>query len=402
MNYREALAWLYRTQTFGIKLGLEKTHLLLAALGEPQESLRFLHVAGTNGKGSTCAMLDAILRAEGVRSGLYTSPHLMDFRERIQLNGALIPAAAVAEGLTRLRQASGAWEQAPTFFELATVLAAWWFAQEKADLVVWETGMGGRLDATNAVQPLVTAITPIGLDHREWLGPDLARIAGEKAGIFKPGVPAVSSPQEASARLVLEEKARQVGAPLTFVTTPCSDPVGLPGEHQRWNAALALAALEAANWPLGAEARRAGLAAVQWPARFQQFEPGLVIDGAHNEPAVRVLVATWRELFGAAKARLVFGAMKDKDAAAILSLLRGLADEIWLVPVRSERSCPPDELEVLAARAGFRTIHRGDVGPALLAARSSAAPVLVTGSLFLAAEVLALLQGRAAPGSSRQ
>jgi dihydrofolate synthase/folylpolyglutamate synthase len=402
VNYREALAWLYRTQTFGIKLGLEKTRLLLAALGDPQERLRFVHVAGTNGKGSTCAMLDAILRADGVRSGLYTSPHLMDFRERIQLDGTLIPEAAVAEGLTKLRQACGEWEQAPTFFELATVLAAWWFAQEKTDLVVWETGMGGRLDATNAVRPLVTAITPIGLDHREWLGPDLASIAAEKAGIFKPGVPAVSAPQEASARLVLEEKAREVGAPLTFVTTPCPDPVGLPGEHQRWNAALALAALDAAGLAVADEARRTGLAGVQWPARFQQVEPRLVVDGAHNEPAVRVLVATWRELFGAAKARLVFGVMKDKDVATILALLHGIADEIWLVPVRSERSCPLDELADLAARAGFRTIHRGDVGPALGAARSSDEPVLVTGSLFLAAEVLALLQGRVAPESSAQ
>jgi hypothetical protein len=224
-------------------------------------------------------MLDAILRADGVRSGLYTSPHLLDFRERIQLDGTLIPEAAVAEGLTKLRQACGAWEQAPTFFELATVLAAWWFAQEKADLIVWETGMGGRLDATNAVRPLVTAITPIGLDHREWLGPDLASIAAEKAGIFKPGVPAVSAPQEAPARLVLEEKAREVGAPLTFVTTPCSDPVGLPGEHQRWNAALALAALDAAGLAVADEARRAGLAGVQWPARFQQVGPRLVVDG---------------------------------------------------------------------------------------------------------------------------
>ncbi len=402
MNYREALAWLYRTQTFGIKLGLEKTHLLLAALGHPHEQLRFLHVAGTNGKGSTCAMLDAILRAGGVRSGLYTSPHLLDFRERIQLDGALMPEAAVAEGLTKLRQASAGWEHAPTFFELATVLAAWWFAQEKAGVVVWETGMGGRLDATNAVRPLVSVITPIGLDHREWLGPDLATIAGEKAGIFKSGVPAVSAPQETEARLVLEQKAAQVDAPLTFVAAPCADPIGLPGEHQRWNAALALAALDVAGLPVGMAARRAGLMAVQWPARFQRIAEGLVLDGAHNEAAVRVLVATWREIFGAVRARLVFGAMRDKDARAILSLLRTIADEIWLVPVRSERSCPLEELEAFAVEAGFRTVHRGEVGPALAAARSSGGPVLVTGSLFLAAEVLALAQGRGAPVSSAQ
>ncbi|MFZ4484540.1 MAG: bifunctional folylpolyglutamate synthase/dihydrofolate synthase [Chthoniobacterales bacterium] len=402
MNYSEALAWLFRTQTFGIKLGLEKTHLLLAAVGQPHEQLRFLHVAGTNGKGSTCAMLDAILRAHGVRSGLYTSPHLMDFRERIRLDGELIPEEAVADGLTRLRRAAEGWEHAPTFFEIVTVLAAWWFAQEKADLVVWETGMGGRLDATNVVRPLASIITPIGLDHREWLGPDLASIAGEKAGIFKPGVPAVSAPQEAEARVVLEEKAAEVGAPLSFVAAPCMDSIALPGEHQRWNAALALAALDAAGLAGGEEDRRAGLAGVQWPARFQRVGAGLVVDGAHNEPAVRALVATWREMFGPVRARLVFGAMKDKDVATILALLRGLADEVWLVPVRSERSCALEELAALAAQAGFPVIHRSEVSPALAAASFPDAPVLVTGSLFLAAEVLAIVQGQAAPARSSQ
>ncbi|MEI7866142.1 MAG: hypothetical protein WCI38_12305, partial [Chthoniobacterales bacterium] len=165
MSYRESLAWLYGTQTFGFKLGLENARRLMAAAGDPQERLKFLHVAGTNGKGSTCAMLDAVLRETGARVALYTSPHLVDFRERIRIDGQMIPADAAAEGLSLIRAAAEGWEHQPTFFEIATVLAAWWFDRAGADLVVWETGLGGRLDATNIVTPLVSVIAPIGRDH---------------------------------------------------------------------------------------------------------------------------------------------------------------------------------------------------------------------------------------------
>ena len=260
MNYRDALAWLYGSQTFGIKLGLDNTRRLLAAAGDPQERLKFLHVAGTNGKGSTCAMMDAVLRAAGHRTGLYTSPHLADFRERIRVDGVMIPEAAAAEGLTLLRGAAGSWDHAPTFFEIATVLAAWWFAREKVDYVVWETGMGGRLDATNAVQPLVSVLTPVGLDHEKWLGGTLPLIAAEKAGILKQGVPAVSAPQAEEVRAVFSAQAAGVGAPLTFVDSPWeSDPVGLAGSHQKWNAAVALAALRAAGVPFTRRGRACGL-----------------------------------------------------------------------------------------------------------------------------------------------
>ena len=248
MNYREALAWLYGTQTFGVKLGLANTRRLLAAAGDPQLRLRFLHVAGTNGKGSTCAMMDSMLRAAGLRSGLYTSPHLVDFRERIRLDGALIPEHAVAEGLSLLRGATENWDHAPTFFELTTVLSAWWFEREAVDYVAWETGMGGRLDATNAVVPEVAVIAPVGMDHQEWLGGTLTQIAGEKAGIIKAGVPVVSAPQPEEVRSVLMREALKVGAPITFVAKPWSGrESGLVGPHQRWNAALACAGLRAAG-----------------------------------------------------------------------------------------------------------------------------------------------------------
>ena len=403
MNYRDTLAWLFGTQTFGIKLGLENTRRLLAACGQPQEKLRFLHVAGTNGKGSTCAMMDSILRAAGYRTALYTSPHLVDFRERLRVDGQMIPESSVAEGLTLLRDASEGWEQAPTFFELATVLAAWWFAREEAEFVVWETGMGGRLDATNAVTPLVSVIMPVGLDHQAWLGETIALIAAEKAGIIKPGVPVVSAPQAGEVRAVLEAKAVEVGAQVGFVSAPWeAGPVGLAGAHQRWNAAVAIAALRAAGVEVGEEAVRSGLATVKWPGRFQRAGAALVVDGAHNPSATAVLVATWREVFGNVKARLVFGVLSDKDAAALLHVLRAIADEVWLVPVAGARGASVDELRPAAEAAGFTAVHTSTIEEVLAGERSDRAPVLVTGSLFLAGEVLALLEGAARPVASFQ
>ncbi len=403
MNCADALAWLYGTQTFGIKLGLDNTRRLLAAAGDPQTRLRFLHVAGTNGKGSTCAMMDAILRAAGYRSGLYTSPHLVDFRERIRLDGAMIPEDAVAEGLTMLREAAKSWDHAPTFFELATVLAAWWFAREGVDYVVWETGMGGRLDATNAVAPDVAVITPIGLDHQKWLGGTLAEIAGEKAGIIKTGVPTVSAPQVPEVRAVLASRAAEAGAPIAFVDEPWpGEAPGLPGLHQRWNAALACAALRAAGTGVEARDEIEGLRRVVWPARFQRVTENLVVDGAHNPEAIEALVETWREVFGKVKASLVFAALRDKDAGQLLRELRPIADEVWLVPVNNARGMPPAELRPPAEAAGFAAIHEGSVAESLSAARASGLPVLVAGSLFLAGEVLALLQGTAKPLTSTQ
>lgn len=394
MNYREALAWLYGTQVFGIKLGLDNTRRLFAALGDPERKLRFLHVAGTNGKGSTCAMLAATLGEAGLRCGLYTSPHLVDFRERIRIGREMITEEGVADGLARLRGASAGWDHAPTFFELATALAAWWFAERGADAVVWETGMGGRLDATNVVVPEVSVITPVGLDHQQWLGGTLAEIAGEKAGIIKQGVPVVSAPQVPEAREVIETRAAALDAPLTLVDDPWeSGPLGLAGMHQRWNAAVAMAVLDASPFPVDEGARARGLAGVVWPARFQRAGGNLVIDGAHNPAAVEALVATWREVFGDRRARLVFGALKDKNAAELLRLLRPIADEVWLVPVASERGADVAGLALAADAAGFAKVRSSGLADALEEARRDGSPVLVTGSLFLAGEVLGLCGG---------
>lgn len=400
MNYREALAWLYGTQTFGIKLGLDNTRRLMAAAGNPHTRLEFIHVAGTNGKGSVCAMLDSVLREAGTRCGLYTSPHLVDFRERIRVDGVMIGEEETASGLTLLREAAADWDHAPTFFELATVLAAWWFERAGAGIVVWETGMGGRLDATNIVMPLVSVITPIGLDHQTWLGDTLAMIAGEKAGIVKRGVPVVCAPQSGEALGVIEAKAKTKGSHLAVVNKPYGGDVGLIGAHQQWNAALALAALDAANLVPDSGTRTRGLAAVNWPARFQCVGEHLVVDGAHNVAAAHALVDAWRSRFGATKARLVFGALEDKKPEDLLAVLRAISDEIVLVPVNSTRAATVTQLKEAATNCGFPAIFEDSLAGAL--ASAPVRPTLVTGSLFLAGEALALLGNLPAPPRTAQ
>jgi dihydrofolate synthase/folylpolyglutamate synthase len=388
MNYPEALAWLYSTQQFGIKLGLENTHRLLAVLDHPERACRFLHVAGTNGKGSTCAMLDSVLRAAGHRTGLYTSPHLVDFRERVRVNGEMIPEVDVVRILTRLRDATNGWDHAPTYFEFSTALALRHFADAGAEFVVLETGMGGRLDSTNAVTPLVSVITPIAMDHAQWLGDTLAKIAAEKAGILKPGVPAVSAAQEPEAAAVLEARASEVGAPLEFVREPLGLPLGLSGDHQKRNAALAVAALRAARIEIPDAALRQGLATVQWPGRFQKFGNRFVLDGGHNPHAAAQLVRTWREEFGEARPLVIFSALGDKDYPAMLETLAEIADELWIVPVRSARATEP---ETLAAAAPMSTRIFESLDAALAEAGRQGCRVLVTGSLFLVGEALEIL-----------
>jgi dihydrofolate synthase/folylpolyglutamate synthase len=386
VRYQESLEWLDSTRLFGIKLGLANTRLLLEALDNPQDHLAIFHVAGTNGKGSVCAMLDAILRAGGYRTGLYTSPHLMDFRERIRVDGRKIFPGDIAQGLTRLRAACADWDRQPTFFELTTVLALWHFAHSECTHVVLETGLGGRLDATNAVAPAVCAITPIGLDHRQWLGNTVAEIAAEKAGIIKPGVPVVSARQDPEAAAVLEEQAARLRAPLTFVTEPLTAfPVALPGVYQQYNAALALAAIEKAGVPVPPAAVEKALAEVRWPGRFQIVHPRLVLDGAHNPPAAENLVQIWRERFGEEKPVIIFGALSDKDFPVIIERLEAIAAEFYFVPVRNSRAADP-----AALAASCQVPHQvfASLESALAASRGL---TLVTGSLFLVGEAMGIL-----------
>jgi dihydrofolate synthase/folylpolyglutamate synthase len=404
MNYADAVVWLYGTQLHGIKLGLESIERLTGALlvgPQPQ----FIHVAGTNGKGSVCTMADAVCRAAGRRTGLYTSPHLVTFRERIRLDGAMIPEADVAAGLTEIRALMDGWEHPPTFFEIVTALALAWFQRRGAEIAILETGMGGRLDATNVVTPAVSVLTPIGLDHQAWLGNTIAEIAGEKAGILKRGVPAVSAPQAPEAAAVLRATAERVGTTIEFVESPLGGDwrVNLAGPHQRWNAALVVLALGAGGFEISADAIREGLASVQWPGRFQRLGARIVLDGAHNPHAAAQLDATWREEFGDARATLIFGAMRDKDVAGVLAALRPIAARVLTVPVQNSRACTTSELCEIARRVdpALPCVESASLGAALAFAESHPERILIAGSLFLIGEALAHFDS-ASPERSEQ
>lgn len=384
MTSDEALEWLQASESTGIKLGLDNTHRLLAACGHPERQTRFLHVAGTNGKGSTCAMLDAILRCAGFRTGLYTSPHLVDFRERIRVDGEMIPKEDLVEGVIHLRNAVRDWDHAPTFFEISTVLAMDYFARAGCDIVVLETGMGGRLDSTNAVTPLVSTITPIDMDHMQWLGDTLEKIASEKAGIIKPGIPVVSAPQQPAAAEVLKRTATDRGSKIHFVSQACPYPVSLKGSHQKWNAAVALQTLRASGLEVQDSAIREGLLQTEWPARFHRIGR-FIVDGAHNAHSADALTTTWREIFADRQATVVFGALADKDYPQILSRLEPLAARFLFVPVNNPRSESP---AVLSQSVSCPVRVYSELEAALNAALNFPEPVLVTGSLFLAGEAL--------------
>ncbi len=396
MNYNEALAWLYGLQRFGIKLGLENIERLVETLGLTELNARVVHVAGTNGKGSTCAMIAAICRAAGYHTGLYTSPHLVTFRERIQVDGEMISPDRVADGLTRIRSATQTWSPSPTFFEISTALALLHFKNEACEIIVLETGMGGRLDATNAVPSHVAVITPIALDHQQWLGNSIAEIAAEKAGIIKPGSRVLSAPQAPEAERVIRARALECAAKLTFLSDTSSTPrVALPGEHQKANASLAIAAFTSLELEAPVDSITEGLANVTWPARFQQWNEQIVIDGAHNPAGVEVLVQTWRSTFPNERPTLIFAALQDKPAAQLLNLLLPIVDTVIFPAIRSERATPALELLKLARRIDRNTSARvaSSLSEALTIAQKNPARILIAGSLHFAGEALATLDG---------
>ena len=361
---------------------------------EGPRALKFIHVAGTNGKGSTCAMIANICHAQGWRTGLYTSPHLLSLKERFQINGECIPESVLCEELNRIREQVVDWEQHPTFFEIVTVLALRWFQQESVEVVVLETGMGGRLDATNIVTPLVSVLTPIGLDHQQHLGESLALIAEEKAGIFKQGIPVISALQEEEALAVFRDKARLLGCSLEVVEQPWTESaVALKGEVQRWNAALAIAALRAAGLPITSAAIEKGLSSVRWPGRFEKVGDNLVLDGAHNPHAARVLCETWQTTFPGERAELIFGALQDKDVRGLLNALAPIIGTLTLVPITNPRALTVEQLHEIALEH-FPAVPRSTAASLEEAlARPAQLRRLVCGSLYLVGEAIGLLQG---------
>jgi dihydrofolate synthase / folylpolyglutamate synthase len=431
MTYAEAIQFLYGLRLFGAKFGLENTFKLAALAGDPQDRLRFIHVAGTNGKGSTCAMLESIYRAAGLRVGLFTSPHLVSFRERIQVNRGLISEDEVVRLVEELQPLLKQFPSGhhPTFFEVVTVMALKFFAEQKCGLVIWETGLGGRLDATNIVTPLASVITNIALDHEQWLGDTLGKIAAEKAGIIKPGVPVITAADETEALAVIEETARGKDAPLINInsregrraavpnqnrpgppTRPSSpvEKLSLPGEHQKINAALALATVGVLQnkIPASSEAIRTGLSKVDWPGRLQLIQgpngQKILLDGAHNVAGAKVLRAALEKYFQSPGHTLVLGVFQDKDWRHICETLAPPAARIFTVPVSSERSADARELAA-ACRAANPAAGIAACGSLRAALEKAAGDdfVVVTGSLYLVGEALEILGLSPANGGER-
>jgi dihydrofolate synthase/folylpolyglutamate synthase len=415
MDYQQALDYLYsfiagerQTPRPPPELNLVRTRALLAALGEPQRAFLCVVVAGTKGKGSTCAMLEAITRASGLRVGLWTSPHLHSYRERIQVDRQPIERATlvrlveqVQPYVEQVQQTTGG---PPVTFAIGFALALRHFADQRVDLAVLEVGLGGRYDSANVVEPLLSVITSISYDHMELLGNTLTEIAEQKAGIMRRGVPAITGPQVPEALHALEAYAGEVGAPLHQVTTTAllagyDGPLlsRLPGAFQRDNAALSVAAsllLRRAGLPISDEAIAAGLASAQWPGRMEIIgdRPPVVLDGAHNGDSAGRLVEALRELFPGRRLVLVFGTSRDKDLARILAALMPAADALVLTHSIHPRSLVNlVQLQAEATpylRPDTPVACYDDVPEALAAAQALALPgdvVCVTGSLFIVA-----------------
>ncbi len=423
MTYAASVEFLYGLQKHGIKLGLETAEALLARLGVPHRRYPTLHIGGTNGKGSTAAMAASMLQAAGYRVGLYTSPHLVDFRERIRVDGRLISIDAVVDWTERLRAAMGKTLD-PTFFEFTTAMAFGYFAEMDMDVAVIEVGMGGRFDATNVLAPLASAITNVALDHEAHLGRTVPAIAFEKAGIIKPNVPVVLGRMSPDAWDVIEQTALSHAAPTyrwEAAFRAVGDPVvgfdyeginasygdlvcPLPGQHQLENAGCALALLEliaVRGFVVTEAAARTGLRNVVWEGRLEVIEhhPELVLDGGHNPAAgaaVAEYLARYRTQHPTARIILVVGFMRDKDRVGFFNAVSPLADDIVVTHVRMDRAATVEEIhETLQGWPG-RVHSASDSAEALACARRIAGPLdlmCVTGSLMLVGEVKALLRG---------
>jgi len=406
MHAAETIAWLLSLRNRGSSFGLARMEQLAARLHHPERTIPCIHIAGTNGKGSTSAMIEAIQRAEGRKTGLYTSPHLIEVGERIQINRMPIPESDIVAGVEELRPHYEALlaanpDSAPTFFELMTVLAWREFQKQKVGIIILETGMGGRLDATNLCRPEVTVITSIGLDHQEYLGNTLELIAGEKAGIIKSGVPCVLSRLPLEAERVMVEKAKQVGAPVYFVRDRFGENLpltNLPGEHQRWNAGAAWLACElATRFPIHTASAQSALQNVEWAGRWQKLPlldgRTLIVDGSHNEEGIRMTESLLAKLN---QPTVIVGALGLDRAQALLQAVSKYAGEIILVQPHHERACSVEELSKLVPPLFLGKVSQASVAtlfPAAQVCTASGEAILAIGSLYLAGEILAHYHG---------
>ena len=414
VTYQEAIDYINGVRYLGSKPGLERITELLRRLGDPQKKLKFVHIAGTNGKGSCAAMTASVLRAAGYRTGLFTSPYLWRFNERMQLNGRPIENDVLAEITARLRVQADAMDDHPTEFEMMTAAALLWYAEEKCDVAVLEVGLGGRFDATNAIEaPEVSVIMNIGLDHTELLGDTLEQIAFEKAGIIKPGCPCVLYQQTQGVTEVIRGICAERGAALRIadfsairpefdslegqVFTYKNEPYAIPllGAHQLKNAAVVIEAAEvlrSRGWRIEQEALEHGLYAVSWPARFELLreEPPFVLDGGHNVQCAETVADNLRRYFPDRRRVLLLGVLRDKDYEGMLSLLAPEGDAFVCVTPPSPRALPAEELAAALERFGKPVTVCGSIPEGVseaLARAGEDAMVCAVGSLYMAGEI---------------
>lgn len=413
MNYPEAVRFLYSlgNEVKAAKLGLDRMRLLLAALGDPHSAPLIVHVAGTNGKGSICAMIEAGLRVAGRRTGLYTSPHLSEPTERIRIGGEPVSQDHFARAFDAVHAAAerllaaGELEAHPTYFETVTAMAFLLFRELGARALVIEVGLGGRLDATNVVQPSVSVIAPVDYDHEAFLGRSIESIAAEKAGILKPGAPAVVAPQRPEADAVIRSAALAAGVELhrasdweirdlslnpagcTFRARNLDIVCPLPGEHQARNALTAAIALDLLGVP------PAGIAAARWPGRLERVRtaPDYLLDGAHNPAGARALARYIDRFYSDRRIRLVFGAMRDKALEEMAAILFPLASEVVVTCPAQARAARPETIAALVAHPALRTAASLPEALSMVADANPGEAIFITGSLFLVGEARALL-----------
>ena len=416
MDYQEALKYIDGVAWFGSKPGLSRVTELLHALGDPQDRLKFVHIAGTNGKGSCAAMLASVLKAAGYKTGLFTSPYLYRFNERMQINGEEIGNEALADIVTRVSIPAEKMEDHPTEFELMTAAAMLWYAEAGCDIVVLEVGLGGRFDATNVIsRPEVSVIMNIGLDHTKILGDTVEQIAAEKAGIIKPGCPCVLYQQSESVTRVIRDRCGETGSTLTVadfsaiktefdslegqVFTYTGDAYAIPllGEHQRKNAAVVIETAEILRrrgWKLPQEDVEHGLYAVSWPARFEPVaqEPYFIVDGGHNPQCAHTVAENLKNYFPLCRRVLLMGVLADKDYKGLSEILAPEADEFVCVTPNSDRALPAQELAELLRSFGKPVTVCDSIKEGVSAAIDAAGPegmVCAVGSLYMVGEIRA-------------
>jgi dihydrofolate synthase / folylpolyglutamate synthase len=403
LNYPDTVQFLYAlgNEIKSAKLGLERITAVLEELGNPERAYRVVHVAGTNGKGSTCAMIEAGLRAANIRTGLFTSPHLIEPTERIQIDGIPVSRTDFERAFNVVHEVAEKLDLDchPTYFETVTAMAFWLFREKKVETAVIEVGLGGRLDSTNVVHPVLTVITPIDFDHEAYLGHTIEAIAGEKAGILKPGIPAVFARQRPESAKVLEARAAELHVPVTHfedfkIRDLVMDARGsrfsgivcpLAGEHQVDNAVTAALALRA----LGVSTD--GIAEARWPGRIEHVSPNpdIILDGAHNPAGARALAKYLERFYGNRRTWMIYAAMRDKAIDEVAGILFPLAQELILTAPDTPRALRPEAMAEFAGRGHVEP----NVEAAIAYARSHAAEedvIVITGSLFLVGEARGL------------